>query len=150
MCRWERSGTLPNSPDPHSPALVGFTWDRGAQRGRPLQPPGGRRWIKSGINHVHSHTMANIFLFTSFFFQPVPWTHLDLVYLSAGHYNRYVFDVTQFDKTRSTRGADRSLRLPILVNIQRASPLLSSSLITWNPFVAQLRFHPPTPTPHSC
>lgn len=32
MCRWEGSGTLPNSYDPHSPALVCFTWDRGAQR----------------------------------------------------------------------------------------------------------------------
>lgn len=28
MCQWERSGTLPNSSDPHSPALVCFTRDR--------------------------------------------------------------------------------------------------------------------------
>lgn len=34
MCRWERSGTLQNSYDPHSPALVCFTWDRRAQRHR--------------------------------------------------------------------------------------------------------------------
>lgn len=32
MCRWEGSGTLPNSSDPRSGAALGFTWDRGAQR----------------------------------------------------------------------------------------------------------------------
>lgn len=42
MCQWERSGTLPNSSDPHSPALVPFVWDREAQRD-PLTLPGGRR-----------------------------------------------------------------------------------------------------------
>ena len=55
MCRWEGSGTLPNSYDPHSPALVCFTWDRGAQRDR-LTLLGRRKehWIKSSINHVKS------------------------------------------------------------------------------------------------
>lgn len=55
MCRWEGSGTLPNSYDPHSPALVCFTWDRKAQRDRRTLL--GRRkehWIKSSINHVKS------------------------------------------------------------------------------------------------
>lgn len=55
MCRWEGSGTLPNSSDPHSPALVRFTWDAGAQRER-LALLGRRkeRWIKSSINHVEA------------------------------------------------------------------------------------------------
>ena len=55
MCRWEGSGTLPNSYDPHSPALVCFTWDRKAQRDR-LTLLGRRKehWIKSSINHVKS------------------------------------------------------------------------------------------------
>lgn len=55
MCRWEGSGTLPNSYDPHSPALVCFTWDRKAQRER-LTLLGSRTelWIKSSINHVKS------------------------------------------------------------------------------------------------
>lgn len=55
MCRWEGSGTLPNSYDPQSPALVCFTWDRKAQRDR-LTLLGRRKehWIKSSINHVKS------------------------------------------------------------------------------------------------
>lgn len=47
MCQWERSGTLPNSSDPHSPALVCFIWDREAQRDRLTLP--GRRWT-TGFN----------------------------------------------------------------------------------------------------
>lgn len=55
MCRWERSGTLPNSPDPHCPALVCLTWDRGAQRDRGnLLGRRRKHWIKSSINHVKS------------------------------------------------------------------------------------------------
>lgn len=49
MCQWERSGTLPNSSDPHSPALVCFIWDREAQRDRLTLP--GRRW-NTGFNQA--------------------------------------------------------------------------------------------------
>lgn len=53
MCRWEGSGTLPNSSDPHSPALVCFTWDWKAQRDqRTLLGRRKEHWIKSSINHV--------------------------------------------------------------------------------------------------
>lgn len=78
MCQWERSGTLPNSSDPRSPALVCFMRDREAQRDR-LTLPGGRRntgfnqasitgnlnntkmrcWFSAftiGNNHTHTHT----------------------------------------------------------------------------------------------
>lgn len=49
MCQWERSGTLPNSSDPHSPALVCFIWDREAQRDRLTLP--WRRW-NTGFNQA--------------------------------------------------------------------------------------------------
>lgn len=107
-----------------------------------MQPPGGRRrtrWIKSVINHVHSQTMANIFFFSFFLIGAVNAPRPCLVSQPATTTGMFL-NVTQFDKTRRTYGADGSLRLPILVNIQRTSPLLSSSLITWDPFVAQLRF----------
>lgn len=78
MRRWGGPGTLPNGYDPHSPALVCFTWDRKAQRGRlTLLGSHNKHWIKSSINHVkskqkrisrnsqkpHHHVLLNISLY---------------------------------------------------------------------------------------
>lgn len=73
MCRWEGSGTLPNSYDPHSPALVCFTWDRKAQRDC-LTLLGRRKehWIKSSINHVKSKQWQISLTESMFFYKYLP------------------------------------------------------------------------------
>lgn len=143
-------GTIWYPAEQRWPSLPRFGWLHMGQR-RTKRPPHAASWGKAqkalGLSqasimcaHAQAMTKKNIFFIIGAVNAPRPRPSL-----RPGHYNRYVFDITRARHARTR--ADRCLRLPILVNVQRAGGLASVILITPNlgPICCSAALQPPTP-----